>query len=227
MALILNIETSTEICSVGLALDGKTIGLQESSERFEHAKMITILIEKLMSDANCSLSDLDALSVDLGPGSYTALRVGLSVAKGICYSLDKPLLGQNSLKPLAFASKTGKNTLLVPMIDARRMEVYTAFYDDNLNEIEEIHALILEENSFDKYLDKYDKVIISGSGAEKCKQLFTSDKFVITDIVSSAKNMSELSEIEFLSGNFIDYKSIAPEYFKAPNITKSKKNILG
>ena len=151
MALILNIETSTNICSVCIAKDGNIIAKKESSEDKSHAKLLTLFIEDLFKEQKLSASDLDAIAVSKGPGSYTGLRIGVSVAKGLCYAKDLPLIAINTLQAMAsgIISKISaddlNNSIIVPMIDARRMEVYSAFFDTKASFIRDVKAEIIDE----------------------------------------------------------------------------------
>ncbi len=226
MSLILNIETATDVCSIGLSNEGKLLSIQESSEAYQHASQITILIEKCIKNAGVGLSELDAVSISTGPGSYTSLRVGTSTAKGICYALNKPLIAVNTLQSLALASLNasgGSNRLFCPMIDARRMEVYTALYNTKLEEIRPLQALIVEENSFDEFFDENKAVIFSGNGAPKCKEVIRHSLATFSDQICSARHLVQLATQQYIEGVFVDVAHYTPNYFKAPNITKSKK----
>ncbi|MCP3928970.1 MAG: tRNA (adenosine(37)-N6)-threonylcarbamoyltransferase complex dimerization subunit type 1 TsaB, partial [Bacteroidetes bacterium] len=153
MAFFLNIETSTEICSICISEDETILALKDADDPYVHAGSITLLIQDCLKQAGITLEQLSAVSVSSGPGSYTALRIGTSTAKGICYALDKPLISIDTLQALAFASaqKISGEWIHCPMIDARRMEVYTAMYDSKGNAISDKQALIVEADSFDAY----------------------------------------------------------------------------
>lgn len=219
MAKILNIETSTRACSVALAIDGKVVTLEEAFERNSHAENITIFSENVVKQAGLSFGDLDAVAVSKGPGSYTGLRIGVSTAKGFCYSLSKPLLAINTLKALAFGmiSKTENpaDHFFCPMIDARRMEVYSAIFDSELNLIRETQAEIIDENSFVDLLNSK-KVVFAGDGAEKCEGVFgeNSNAIFITDLQTSSQFLAPLSEKEFQQKNFEDVAYFEPFYLK-------------
>jgi tRNA threonylcarbamoyladenosine biosynthesis protein TsaB len=226
MPLILNIETATDICSIGLAQEGQLLSLQESSEGYQHASQITLLIEQCMKEAGCRLSEIDAVAVSTGPGSYTSLRVGTSTAKGICYALDKPLIAVNTLQSLALASREGAaspNSLFCPMIDARRMEVYTALFDGQLREVRPLQALIVEENSFDIFFEKNIPILFSGNGAPKCKEVIRHPLATFSDQICSARHLFPLAAKHYQQGFFVDIAHYTPNYFKAPNITKPRK----
>ncbi|HSH19755.1 MAG TPA: tRNA (adenosine(37)-N6)-threonylcarbamoyltransferase complex dimerization subunit type 1 TsaB, partial [Draconibacterium sp.] len=184
MALILNIETSTAVCSVSLAQNGSTLFKKESKEGLNHSKVLTVFIEDLFKENNIQLKTIDAVAVSKGPGSYTGLRIGVSVAKGLCYGLDIPLISVNSLETMGiFAANNqdkynlGKGnypTLFCPMIDARRMEVYTALYNSKGEEIRPVSAEIIDENFISDLLENH-KVLFFGNGAEKCKNIIKNE----------------------------------------------------
>ena len=167
---ILNIETSTKACSVALHKNGELIVSREDvTTNFSHSEKLLKFISELFSDAKLSLSDLDAIAVSMGPGSYTGLRIGVSTAKGLCYGLDIPLISISTLKAMSFGMALEiKADLYCPMIDARRMEVYSAFFDIKNTEIRKIQADIIDENSYKLELEK--KVVFFGDGSEKIKE---------------------------------------------------------
>jgi tRNA threonylcarbamoyladenosine biosynthesis protein TsaB len=220
LALILNIETATTVCSVSLAKDGELLALKEINGDYSHAENLTVFIEDVFKQAKYKPSDVDAIAVSKGPGSYTGLRIGVSTAKGLCYSLDKPLIAINTLKHLSLSiSKENKKewngALFCPMIDARRMEVYCAIFDSDNKEVKPTTAKIIDEESFFDYL-KNNKVIFFGDGAEKCKTVLSQNKNVIfiDGVVPSAKNMHTLSEQAFLNKQFEDVAYFEPFYLK-------------
>lgn len=226
MSLILNIETATDICSIGLSQEGKLLSLQESSGPYQHASQITLLIKKCMEAAERRLQDIDAVAISTGPGSYTSLRVGTSTAKGICYALNKPLIAVSTLRALAlssFEAPLADSTLLCPMIDARRMEVYTALFNGALDEVRPLQALIVEAESFDEFFEKNTALIFCGNGAPKCKPLIQHPLAHFSDRLCSAIHLIPLSTKHYREGKFVDIAHYTPNYFKAPNITKSKK----
>ncbi len=228
MALILNIETSTKVCSVSLGLDGECVGLVESEIPQAHASQLTRLIEQLMADSNKELKELDAVAVSGGPGSYTGLRIGVSTAKGICYALNKPLIAVDTLKALAWAGmdKIGEEGFYVPMIDARRMEVYTATYAfQEKNPLEKTQARIIDESSRDLYMSLGKNFYLMGNGAEKCMDLLTYPNFQLLSLGCSAKHMVPLSQKQFIIGEFSDLAYYSPSYLKSPKITISKKKL--
>lgn len=222
MALILNLETATTVCSVSLAKDGQLIALKELNADYTHAENLTLFIEDVLKQANIKLADIDAVAVSKGPGSYTGLRIGVSTAKGLCYSLDKPLISVNTLQHLASSviSNTSSiiqhpGSLFCPMIDARRMEVYCAFYDHTGKEIKPTAAEIIEENSFFDLLKDH-TVYFFGDGASKCKEVLSqnTNAIFLSEIVPSAKDMIAFSEKAFNEDQFEDVAYFEPFYLK-------------
>jgi tRNA threonylcarbamoyladenosine biosynthesis protein TsaB len=175
MSLLLLIETATTTCSVALAADDNIIALREINQRNVHAEVITLYIQELFNETGNRYTNLDAIAVSCGPGSYTGLRIGVSTAKGLCFSLDKPLISVETLTAMAqgFIKRRlvaiDANTLLCPMIDARRMEVYTALFDHEGKQVKPTAAEIIDENSFSDWLSKH-RIIFFGDGADKCKE---------------------------------------------------------
>jgi len=225
MPTILNIETATDICSVCVSQNGQVISFAESEKTFSHASQLTILIQKCIEEANITLTNLDAVALSQGPGSYTGLRIGVSVAKGICYALNKPMIAIDTLQALAWACKEEKKQPVhyCPMIDARRMEVYTAMYNSKNEEIKPVNALIIDENSFESIFSKKEKIIFCGNGAEKCKTVITSSFAEFSPVICSAKNLVFLSKKYFEIENFSNVAYFSPLYYKSPNITTPKK----
>ena len=219
MAKILNIETSTVTCSIGLSIDGNIVAIEESHERNSHAQNVTIFSEKVVKDAGLDFNELDAISVSKGPGSYTGLRIGVSTAKGFCYSLDKPLIAINTLQALAAAiinnMERSQDCLFCPMIDARRMEVYSAIFDHELNEVRETKAEIIDANSFNEFLSEQ-TVVFAGDGAEKCKTILGhhTNAIFLDDLFPSTRFMCGLSEQAFKKKEFVDVAYFEPFYLK-------------
>ena len=213
MALILNIETATKNCSVSLSNKGKTMVCKEIAEQnFSHAEKLHLFIAEVLSENNLKFSDLKAVAVSQGPGSYTGLRIGVSSAKGFCYALNIPLIAVDTLQLLAKQIQIEKGIIL-PMIDARRMEVFTAFYDKNFNQIRNVQAEIIDENSY----AEIDEILhLVGDGTEKFKTTLTNDKFVFHSnvIYPSAKEMSALSYEKFQNQDFVDVAYFEPFYLK-------------
>lgn len=220
--IILNIETSTKNCSVSLAENGKTIICKELSEAgFSHAEKLHVFIENVLSESNLTYKDLSAIAVSQGPGSYTGLRIGVSAAKGLCYALDIKLIAVDTLQILANQIKI-ENGLIVPMIDARRMEVYSAIFDKNGTKIREVQAQILDENSFQ---DIQENIYFLGDCNQKAKTILTKNNFIFVDdkIFPSANEMSKLSFDKFQNNDFEDVAYFEPYYLKDFLITVSKK----
>ena len=227
--LLLNIESSSEFCSVALSRGAEVVSFAATEEKFAHAKSLTLLIEKCLSEKKTVLSDLAAVAVSRGPGSYTALRVGSSVGKGICYALNKPLIAVDTLKSLAtaaYALEKDDAALYVPMIDARRMEVYTAQFGPAGKRLSETSADIITENSYKNIFKSEKKVIFCGGGAEKCRSVIQSPFAHYLPVVCSALHLPSLSLRAYTEKRFEDTAYFEPEYFKAPNITKSKKKLF-
>jgi len=230
MALIINIETATTACSVSLAKDGKVIACKEQNGEYSHAENLTLFIQDVFIQSRINLKDIDAVAVSMGPGSYTGLRIGVSVAKGLCYSLDKPLIAVNTLQHLALSvssqkefDKNEKNNLFCPMIDARRMEVYYSMFDIANKEVMPIAAEVIDENSFaDLLLDH--TIYFFGNGAKKCEELLAPNKnaFFINNVQLSANNMVSLSYKAFINNAFEDVSLFEPFYLKDFLIKKPK-----
>jgi len=219
MALLLHIETATSVCSVALSEHGKLLSLKEENKKNTHAENITLFISHVLNEAGKKNSDLDAIAVSAGPGSYTGLRIGVSTAKGFCYALDRPLIAINTLQALAFKIRISnfefRNSLLCPMIDARRMEVFCALYDDNLNEIQSASPKIIHENSFSDLL-KENKIYFFGDGAEKCKTVLShqTNAIFIDNIFPSASSMIDIAEKKFQQKQFENLALFEPFYAK-------------
>ena len=229
MALILNLETATKVCSVALGKDGSLLALKEYHGEYSHAEKLTVFVEEILKEAGLKLSDLDAIAISKGPGSYTGLRIGVSTAKGFCFALDKPLIAISTLQSMANKPSLKENTgnvLLCPMIDARRMEVYCAFYNMHNNLARDIAAEIIDEHSFEDILQKY-KVIFLGDGAEKCKAILSQHQNAIfaDNVFPSATDMITLSESAFHDKQFEDVAYFEPYYLKDFVTTTPKKKI--
>ena len=230
MAYILNIESATSICSVCISQNGELISIHET-EANKHASEITLMIDKCLVEVGLKVTDLSAVAISNGPGSYTSLRVGASTAKGICYALNIPMIAVDTLQSLAMASYLEVRDVAAfycAMIDARRMEVYSAIYkmeDGNMINVEPMSPLIVDEQTFKRFLKMGKRLIFSGNGATKCQPLIGSDGTFFSDKVCSSLNMIPLSTAHFEMANFVDVAYHTPLYLKAPNITKSKKII--
>ncbi len=212
--LILNIETSTTNCSVSLSKEGETLVLKEDyNNGFSHAEKLHIYIDDVLKKAKIALSDLDAIAISKGPGSYTGLRIGVSAAKGLCYALDKPLISIPTLEALAHQISIEEG-VIVPMLDARRMEVYSAIFDSQHRQIRDTQAQILDNASFAEYLDK-GKVYFIGNGVEKTKTLIAHPHAVFVDNkLPSANEMSLLAYNKYKKNDFEDVAYFEPYYLK-------------
>lgn len=231
MATILNIETSTDVCSVCLSHDGEMKFHDADYKGRNHATVLGGFVKNALDYAKICEMKLDAVAVSIGPGSYTGLRIGLSKAKGLCFGLDIPLIGVNTLKLLSvavmFSKNIGPDDYFVPMIDARRMEVFTAVYDLALNEVMPNQAMILDENSFADLLESH-KLHFMGNGADKASDLIKSQNAEFTlGIRPNAADMIALSEKAFRENDFLDLAYSTPNYIKKFHTTTPKKNVLG
>jgi len=235
MALILNIETSTEVCSAALARDGEIIHLCENLAGQNHAMLLTVYIKELLQSTKITVNQIDAVAVSGGPGSYTGLRIGVSVAKGICYSANLPLIAITSLEAMAnhvmlnldkIYSIDSDNILFCPMIDARRMEVYTSFYDRHGVQIREIQADIIDHLSYLPFLEN-NSVLFFGNGSAKCRETIAHPNAIfINDIFTSASHMIPLSEKKFKLQQFSNVAYYEPFYLKDFVATTPVKNIF-
>lgn len=228
MSTILQIETATPVCSVALSVDGKTIAIKELQAKNIHAASLTLFIEEVMQFASLAYTDLDAIAVSKGPGSYTGLRIGVSTAKGLCFALDKPLIAINTLQMMGsgfLLTKPDFDGLICPMIDARRMEVFTAVYDQRLNGIEATQAKIIDGQSFELLLKNH-RIAFFGDGAGKCKETVVSTNAQFYDEnFNSANYMSNLAHEAFVNNNFEDVAYFEPFYLKDFVFTIPKKKV--
>ncbi|CAN1573558.1 COG1214 Inactive homolog of metal-dependent proteases, putative molecular chaperone [Flavobacteriaceae bacterium] len=222
MSYILNIETATKKCSVALAKEGKTILCKEIAEEgYSHAERLHVFIEEILDETGIRFGDLSAVAVSQGPGSYTGLRIGISAAKGLCYAMSIPLIAVDTLKVLA-SQVNVTDGLIVPMIDARRMEVYSAVFSASLEKNRKVLAEIITEDSF---IDIEETVYFVGDCNEKCKTVLTKNNFVFLDAIKfpSANEMSSLSFDKYKKSDFVDVAYFEPYYLKDFLITTSKK----
>ena len=220
---------------MSLAENGKTLFLKESTDGLNHSELLTVFIQDLFKENNFEIKDIDAVAVSMGPGSYTGLRIGVSVAKGLCYALDKPLIGIGSIDAMGnhlakyhseFTDENPDSILLCPMIDARRMEVYTSVYNANGEQLQPVSAEIINENSFSDYL-KDKKVLFLGNGAEKCKSKLTHPNALFNGpSKTSARFMQSLAEIRFNKKEFEDLAYFEPYYLKDFVATIPKNKVL-
>ncbi len=231
--MILCIETSTAVCSVALVDKGDVIALKESLDGQNHAEKITVFIDEMMKETRMSYKELDAVAVSMGPGSYTGLRIGVSTAKGFCYAMEKPLIAVDTLSAMAngFISHQSsaishqQSAIFCPMIDARRMEVYSAFFNEKLERISETEAIIIDENSFSDLKENH-HLYLFGDGADKLVSLFENDEniTVVEKFHCSAAYMATLAEKAFKNKDFVDAAYFEPFYLKnfVPGIPKVK-----
>lgn len=231
MATIINIETSGKICSVALTRDGVVEFSLDDSEGMRHAEKLAPFVERCMEEVKRKEWVLDAVAVSIGPGSYTGLRIGLSLAKGLAFSLGIPLIGVNTLKILAVKAMFGNTVFMgdeifVPMIDARRMEVFTGAYDFALNTLHSPGPMILDAGSYADLLGSGRKVYFMGDGSEKAKEVITAGNARwLPGLNPMAKDMLALSEKAFRENDFIDTAYSMPEYLKEYQTTQPRKKI--
>ena len=236
MALILSIETGTDICSVALANDGELMALRESDEGRDHAKKVARFVDELLRETGVQPSDIDAIAVGKGPGSYTGLRIGVSFAKGMCYALNIPLIAIGSLDALAEVAREDfeagildieeedwAQAKLCPMVDARRMEVYAQVFDVECKAQSDVVAEVVTEESFNEWRSK-GKFVIFGNGAKKCAEMLPDA--IIEDVVPSARGIVRLAEEAFNAGKFEDLAYFEPFYLKDFIVIPSKKKLL-
>lgn len=218
MSIILNIETATQNCSVGLARDGQVLAIRESNEKNIHAARVSVFSEEVCKEAGIEMKDMDAVAVSMGPGSYTGLRIGVSAAKGFCYALEIPLIAVPTLQSMALSvlltDVDQEADLFCPMIDARRMEVYTALFNRENREIKATEALIVDEDSF-KHDAKKHRIVYFGDGAEKCREVLDPRGMnFIGGIMPSASGLAIIADQKFKQKKFEDLAYFEPYYLK-------------
>lgn len=224
--IILHIETSTNICSIAISENGRCIFTKSDSEGMNHAALLSVFIAEAMEFLKISSQKLDAIAVSSGPGSYTGLRIGVSTAKGLCYGLDIPLIAVSTLEVLTAnalqITGAATNSLFCPMIDARRMEVYAAFYNQEGIIQREISADVIDENSYSEILENH-SVYFFGNGAEKCKTTLTHPNARFIDgMYPLAQNMIVLAEKAYADKKFVDVAYFEPFYLKEFYTTAAK-----
>ncbi len=227
--MILQIETATASCSVALARDGVVLAVKQVNQRNIHAEVITLFIDELINAAGVNYADLDAIAVSCGPGSYTGLRIGVSTAKGLCFALDKPLIAIETLDAMAYGiTSRGEylkddDTLLCPMIDARRLEVFTAIFRTNGDRVTKTSAEIINENSFSDLL-KNKKMLFFGDGAEKCRAILggNPNALFFPGFINSAVDLTALTAKKFSNRGFENVGYFEPYYLKDFIAGKSK-----
>lgn len=237
MALILGIETGTDICSVSLSQDGKLLALRESSGGQDHARNLAVYIDEILESNAFTPKDLDAVAVGKGPGSYTGLRIGVSTAKGLCYGLGIPLLAIGSLEALVHVAAEDyeagilgdiadwETAKLCPMIDARRMEVYAQVFDPSLKPLNEVDAYVVDTASFSKFIGEGEFVIF-GNGAAKCVDILPKEGVKYVDVVPSARGLVKPAFEAFKAECFEDAAYFEPFYLKDFVVTASKKKLF-
>lgn len=221
MATILHIESATLTCSVAVAKDGKLIALRESHDRsYAHSEKLVIYIDEALTEASLKATELDAVCVASGPGSYTGLRIGVSAAKGLCYAVKIPLISASSLESMAawakekYADEIADSSILCPMIDARRMEVYLQQFSVDLNPVSEISAEIIDSSSFESQL-ALGQMVFLGDGAAKCKGVIDhSNALFLDDFNPSARGMFQIAEAKYYAEDFEDVAYFEPYYLK-------------
>ncbi|MDR2283326.1 MAG: tRNA (adenosine(37)-N6)-threonylcarbamoyltransferase complex dimerization subunit type 1 TsaB [Sphingobacterium sp.] len=226
---ILQIDTATEVCSVSISTEGKLFAELTAEEKNMHASGLTVCIDRLLKSVSLDYADLSAVAVSMGPGSYTGLRIGVSTAKGLCYALDIPLLGVNTLESMyegyIAKNETEDNLVYIPMLDARRMEVYMAVFDDQKNCLQKTEAVIVDAGTFDVFAPK--NVVLFGSGANKFQELFEGNAQVKidTEYQHSSAYLSTIAFRKFQSKEVEDLIYFEPFYLKEFVATVSKKLI--
>lgn len=235
MGLILCIETGTDICSVALARDGEMIALRESDLGHDHARKVGVFTQELLREHDIAPDELDAVAVGKGPGSYTGLRIGVSFAKGMCYALGIPLISVDSLRSLAACLveeheagiidvENWDDTILCPMIDARRMEVYAELFDTSLVPQSEVVAEVVTDKSFFEVQLRRKKLLIFGSGAEKCRGVLEWADYA--EVAPSARGLCAEAERKLQAGEKEDVAYFEPFYLKDFVVTASKKKLF-
>ena len=213
MAIIFNIDTAVESASICLARDSRPIKFEENRNKSDHAAWLHPALQELAAEAGIGIHEIDAIAISIGPGSYTGLRVGLAAAKGLCFALGIPLISVNTLKMMAYTIRDEAADYYCPLIDARRMEVFTAVYDRNFTEFVEPKAMIIDSNSFDSILLS-NQVLFSGNGSEKVRKLISHPNAFFSNKQANATNMVELSYQYYMEKNFSDIAYVEPCYIK-------------
>ena len=223
---IIGIDTSTNVCSVCLSLNGRTVQLIETADFKSHSEKVTLFVSECIERENIHLKDVSAVCVAEGPGSYTGLRIGAGCAKGLCLGLDIPLIGVNSLMALSYAMPDAieEDAVILTAIDARRNEVYAAVFDNRHNVLLEPQAIVLDQdNALQQFQNE--KIHLAGNGALKCLN-FLDANLMIHTISSSSHYLSKPGYNHFTKSNFIDLITFSPFYLKNPNIILSRKSLI-
>ena len=235
MSLILCIETGTDVCSVGLAENGVLTALRESCGR-DHARNVAVYVDELLRERDIDADEIDAIAVGKGPGSYTGLRIGVSFAKGLCYGLRKPLIAIGSLDALVEVAREDaeagivdvedfEHATLCPMVDARRMEVYTQLFNGHGEALSEVEAKVIDEQSFAEEIASAEEFVIFGNGAAKCAGTL-SERVKLIDIAPSARGLARLAQEALDAGRTEDIAYFEPFYLKNFVVTTSKKKLF-
>jgi len=225
MACILSIESSTQTASVAVSTDGKLVWNKEDNCSFSHSSVLGVYVAEAFRYIQANRFRLDAVAVSEGPGSYTGLRIGVSLAKGLCFGLDIPLIALPTLKIMAHRLAPS-SSCLCPMIDARRMEVYASLYDESLNEIEPVRAIIIDKDSYREILMQK-KIIFFGTGADKCKSIICSPHAVFVDgVYPVASAMIDDAEKAYIKKEWVDVAYFEPFYLKEFQATVPKNKVL-
>ncbi|NDV15597.1 tRNA (adenosine(37)-N6)-threonylcarbamoyltransferase complex dimerization subunit type 1 TsaB [Muricauda sp. TY007] len=224
MAILLHLETATTNCSVSISKDDDILVLKENNATsYSHSEQLHVFIKEALKEASLSFLDLDAISISKGPGSYTGLRIGVSAAKGLCFSLDLPLISVPTLQSMAHQVDLKPGELVIPVLDARRMEVYSCVYGSDYKEVRETRAEIVNEESFADYVSNT-KVYVVGSGAEKCRGVLQHPNFIFNEsVVPSAKEMASIAFHKYISKQFEDVAYFEPYYLKDFVLQQKKK----
>jgi tRNA threonylcarbamoyladenosine biosynthesis protein TsaB len=220
---ILNIDTAIQTASVCLAKDDESVGLKKNLSHNDHASWLQPAIGALLLEHNLSIDRIDAVAVSAGPGSYTGLRVGMAAAKGLCFALDKPLILISTLKMMAVSGLSETTSLICPMIDARRMEVFTAVYDHSLNTLLEPHNHILSHDSFASFLEE-ETIVFFGNGSEKFSDIATHPNAIFKQLTTTAEQMISLAYQSYQRGDFANLAYCEPLYTKEFFSPAHKKN---
>ncbi len=234
--LMLCIETGTDVCSAALSLNGKLIALRESDEGHDHARNIALFVDEMLRENELTPEDLDAVAIGRGPGSYTGLRIGTAFAKGLCYGLDIPLVAVDSLESLAriavedhqvgiIECDAWEDTLLCPMIDARRMEVFCALYDTSMRRVSDVEAKVIDSESFAAERSAGHRLLLFGSGAAKCGEVIGEGARVVS-VTASARGLCSVAYERLMEGSTEDIAYFEPFYLKDFVVTRSKKDLL-
>ena len=217
MSYILNIESSSTNCSISLSLNGKVVSIKEKNDKkYSHSTKLHIFIQEVLKESNISIKELSSIAVSKGPGSYTGLRIGIAAAKGLCYALDIPLISVSTLLVLAKQLVVEKEDLIIPVIDARRDEVYSGVYNSSYNKVREVFPEIINEESFSELMLN-NKLYFIGNGQEKCERLIKKNSNLIfssNDTFPSANEMAFLYFEKFKNSQFEDIVYFEPDYLK-------------